>query len=83
MDANLIIFSTLKSKDSVEVRDLIDYLNTKIIDTTTFILTKEVLFEKELINLGDYTNNILSSDRSHKRVVLIEKQNVDTNVSSQ
>jgi hypothetical protein len=79
INANLIIFSTLKSKNSEEVQDLMDYLKTTGIDISIFILTKEVLFEKELINLSDYTDNILSSDRSHKRIAIIDKKNFDIN----
>ncbi len=74
IDANFVLFSTLKSKNSDEVQDLLNYLKNKEIDTSVFILTKEVLFEKELVDLGDYTNNILSSDELHKKIVIIDNQ---------
>jgi len=73
INADLILFSTIKSKYSEEVQELVRYLETKETDTSIFILPKEVLFEKELINLGDYTNNILSSDKSQKKLVIIDK----------
>lgn len=73
INANLILFSTIKSKCSEEVQDLVNYLKTKEIDTSIFILTKEALFGRETINLGDYTNNILSSDKSHKKISIIDK----------
>ncbi|WP_048152448.1 hypothetical protein [Methanolacinia paynteri] len=52
--ADFIIFSTLKGANSTEVNQLITYLELKEIDYPIFILTKEILFNEKIIDIGKY-----------------------------
>jgi len=54
MEADILLFSTLKGMDSEEVQSLVDYLRSKDLKIPAFIITREVLFEQSLVDLGPY-----------------------------
>ncbi len=54
VNADLVLFSTLKSCESQEINDLISHIKTKNLDIPAFILTKESLFEKNVVDLSKY-----------------------------
>jgi hypothetical protein len=73
INADLILFSTLKIKDSAEVNDLISYLISKEVNMPMFILTREALFERGMVIMQEYTKYIRLDDKSPKTPILIEK----------
>lgn len=54
INANMILFSTIKKADSKEIKDLYDYIKEKNLNIPAFILTKEALFERKGIYLNRY-----------------------------
>lgn len=74
MDIDLFLFSTLKYKDSDEVSKLVEYLKSKKVNKPIFILTREVLFEKELVNLGELMRDTMSRDLKETNPILIQRR---------
>jgi len=58
INANLLIFSTLKEEESNDVIDLCSYLNSKNLKIPAFILTKKVLFNEKSPILFDYLREL-------------------------
>ena len=54
INADIILFSTIKRADSEEVKELFKYIKEKNLNIPAFILTEEVLFAKELVNLNKF-----------------------------
>jgi len=54
INADIILFSTIKRADSKEVKALFEYIEEKNLNIPAFILTEEALFVKELIDLNKY-----------------------------
>lgn len=77
MKIDLIILATLKDRRSAEVAEIIEHFKSQKVDIPIFILTKEALFEKELIDIGAYYRNYImgKTDESGFNPMLVEKQN--------
>ncbi len=54
INADMVLFSTLLSADSEEIKGLYDFLKTKNLSIPAFIITEKVLFERKLVDLGKY-----------------------------
>lgn len=54
IDADLLLFSTLKDRNSTEVRELFSYLSKQGLKVPAFILARDTLFNNALIDIGSY-----------------------------
>jgi len=74
MDIDLIIFSTLKKSDSIEVRELVAYLKSKKVNISTLILTREVLFERNAVDIGESITYITPDSEHIIDPIIISKK---------
>lgn len=58
INAGLLVFSTVKERDSEEVINLCSYLNSKKLKIPAFILTNKVLFNEKSPQLFDYLREL-------------------------
>jgi hypothetical protein len=72
VNADLLLFSTLKDKNSQEISDLIDYLKSLDLEIPAFILTREVLFRKEIPDISPYFHRDSSNEGFRKGPILID-----------
>ena len=61
--ADMLLFSTLKSIESEEVRTLFDYLSLKSLAIPAFIIGRESLFQEDMIDISSYFEVIHSESR--------------------
>jgi hypothetical protein len=54
VNADMVLFSTLKGKEAGEIESLVSYLSSRELKIPAFILTGEILFEEGLISLRPY-----------------------------
>ncbi|MGA9099280.1 MAG: hypothetical protein WB392_10155, partial [Methanotrichaceae archaeon] len=54
INSDMVLFSTIKEKDSKDVQDLFKCLESMVLDIPAFIFTKEVLFDEDPVDLSKY-----------------------------
>lgn len=64
LEGDIALFSSIKSRNSEEINDLYQYLDSKNLDVTTLIVTEEVLFTDNFGKVGKYFRKVVGSSES-------------------
>ena len=72
LNAELLLFATLKDRDSQEIVDLIEYLKSLNLKIPALILTREVLFKKEVPDISPYFFRDSSNEGFRNGPILID-----------
>jgi hypothetical protein len=54
IDADILLFSTLKDNNSTEIKELSSYLSEKNLKIPAFIIAEKVLFSDALVDISSY-----------------------------
>jgi hypothetical protein len=77
VNSGLVIFSTLKDQDTIEVRSLVQYLETKDLQIPAFIVTKKTLFSKDVVSIDKYFEVLRGKEEYLTGPIILQEKNLN------